>query len=114
MQGVNSVNGVNVAAIQSGLLKFAETVVYGALVAGAQAAVPLLNASSFASVDWASIGHTFLAAALVALLIGLRSYHVALPGALPASAPLDRGDPTASSAPTSDAATPPTTQATGA
>jgi hypothetical protein len=69
---------MNAAAIEAGLLRASETIIYGALVAGAQAALPLLNASSASAVDWASVTHTFLAAMVVGALAGLRSYHGAV------------------------------------
>lgn len=95
---------MNAAAIEAGLLRACETVLYGALVAGFQAAIPLLNATAPAAVDWPSVTHTFLVAMLTGALMGMRQYHATVGAGIgPAADAPAPADPAPSAVPSEPA-----------
>ena len=83
----------NLTPGERAFLRFVAVLAGGAFLSGVQAAAPLLTTLDPASVPWASVGHTFLAAALLAVWLGIGKYRAAqgdppLPTSpAPASAP---------------------------
>ena len=95
----------NLTPGERAFLRFFAVLAGGAFLAGVQAAAPLLTTLDPTSVPWASVGHTFLAAALLAVWLGIGKYRAAQgdpplpePPALPASADQPVG-PVVSSSP---------------
>ena len=102
----------NLTPGERAFLRFLAVLAGGAFLAGVQAAAPLLTTLDPTAVPWASVGHTFLAASLLAVWLGIGKYRAAqgdppLPTLAP-SAPSAPSAPPASSlmsASASDAAT---------
>ena len=67
----------NLTPAQRALLKLAETLLAGAFIAGAQAALPLLSNPNLNAIAWGSVLHTFFISALVAISLGVSKYHTA-------------------------------------
>lgn len=70
----------NLSPAERALLRFLGVLLTGALLAGAQAVMPLLasaNPLNLSSVPWASVIHTFLTAAVIAVASGISKYHAA-------------------------------------
>lgn len=61
----------NLTPGERALLRFGETLLVGAVLAGLQAVLKVLATQT---VDWQSVLHTFLAAFVVALYIGVSKY----------------------------------------
>ena len=94
----------NLTPGERAFLRFVAVLAGGAFLAGVQAAAPLLTTLDPTSVPWASVGHTFLAAALLAVWLGIGKYRAAqgdppLPNAAPPSVPASAAPSAAPSAP---------------
>lgn len=64
----------NLTPGERALLRFGETLLIGAVLAGVQAALKVLAKGNLNAIDWQGILHTFLAAALMALYLGVSKY----------------------------------------
>lgn len=93
----------NLTPGERAFLRFLAVLAGGAFLAGVQAAAPLLTTLDPASVPWASVGHTFLAAALLAVWLGIGKYRAAQgdPPLPTQPAPVPDAAPSAPSAPPS-------------
>lgn len=70
----------NLSPAERAFLRFLGLLALGALIAGAQAVMPLLasaNPLNLAAVPWAAVAHTFLTAAVIAVGSGISKYHQA-------------------------------------
>lgn len=67
----------NLTPGERAFLRFVAVLAGGAFLAGVQAAAPLLTTLDPTSVPWASVGHTFLASALLAVWLGIGKYRAA-------------------------------------
>jgi hypothetical protein len=67
---------VNLSPGERAILRFIETLVVGAALSGLQAVYPLLSSANLnvGAVDWQSVLHTFIAAVLMALYLGVSKY----------------------------------------
>lgn len=80
MQGnifTRSANYANLSPLERAFLRFLALLFWGAVVAGAQAALPLLNTVDPTQIPLAAVAHTFGAAFVVAALAGIGKYHTA-------------------------------------
>lgn len=64
----------NLTPGERAILRFAETLLVGAVLAGVQAIFPLLSSQSLAAINWSSVLHTFVATFVVALYLGVSKY----------------------------------------
>lgn len=67
-------NFVNLSPGERAILRFAEVLIAGAILAGVQAVLPLLANQNLGAINWQSVLHTFLAAFLLALYLGVSKY----------------------------------------
>lgn len=68
---------LNLTPAERALLRLLEGMLIGAVVAGAQAVLPLLNDAALAApenIAWGSALHTFMAAFVAALILAARKY----------------------------------------
>lgn len=89
----------NLTPGERAILRFLGVLFSGSFLSAAQAVIPLLNSANPldpASVPWASVGHTFLAAFALAVWLGIGKYRSAQGDPpLPTPAPLPSISPSA-------------------
>lgn len=69
----------NLTPTERAILRFLGSLLWGALIAGAQAVLPLFSSPTLdlASIQWGSVLHTFLVTAVMAFALGVSKYHTA-------------------------------------